>query len=254
VIPILAEAHRPVLERFARSRVVLAFDFDGTLAPIVRDPALARMRDRTRALLAAVAHRYPTLVITGRARSDAMSRLSGLPLVEVVGNHGIEPFESVERHATTVRVWAALLRHKLAGVEGVMIEEKGPSLSVHYRESRVRREALRAIDAAVAALGDGVRVVSGKLVKNVVPEGAPHKGSALQLLRARLELDTALYVGDDTTDEDVFALDEPGRLLSIRVGWDASSAAPYHLRDQREIDDLLEVLLTLRAQRRITAR
>jgi trehalose 6-phosphate phosphatase len=69
---------------------------------------------------------------------------------------------------------------------------------------------------------------------------------ALERERDRLGCDTALFVGDDDTDEDVFALDRPGRLLGIRVGRTPASQAPYCLRDQREIDDLLDRLIALR--------
>jgi trehalose 6-phosphate phosphatase len=90
-----------------------------------------------------------------------------------------------------------------------------------------------------------MRVVAGKLVVNVVPERAPHKGDALLALREK-ERPTAIYVGDDVTDEDVFVLDEPGALVSARIGRSVRSAAPYYLRDQREMDTLLEVLARAR--------
>jgi trehalose 6-phosphate phosphatase len=88
--------------------------------------------------------------------------------------------------------------------------------------------------------------MGGKLVVNLVPRGAPHKGMALERLRESLHCDTALYVGDDQTDEDVFALDDPGRLLTIRVGEKTTSRASFFLRDQACIDVLLERLLSLR--------
>ena len=68
---ILARANRDVLRQFACSRVLLAFDYDGTLAPIVSDPKQAAMRATTRALLSEIAKRYPCVVISGRARADA---------------------------------------------------------------------------------------------------------------------------------------------------------------------------------------
>ena len=64
--------------------------------------------------------------------------------------------------------------------------------------------------------------------------------------RERLRCDTAIYVGDDETDEDVFALDQPGRLLSIRVGAKQASAASYCVRGQAEVDGLLRALINLR--------
>jgi trehalose 6-phosphate phosphatase len=85
-------------------------------------------------------------------------------------------------------------------------------------------------------------------VVNILPHGAPHKGSALERERARLKCDTAIYVGDDETDEDVFALNQPGQLLTIRVGQRRSSAAAYFIESQRKMDDFLQVLLKFRQE------
>jgi trehalose 6-phosphate phosphatase len=144
-----------------------------------------------------------------------------------------------------VRRWAPLLRHSLAGLKGVWIEDKTYSIAVHYRHSREKKKARAAILEAAAHLGPS-RLIGGKLVINILPEGAPHKGMALLRERERLHCDTALYLGDDVTDEDVFGLDDPGRLLTIRVGAKRSSAASYYLRSQEAVDDLLDALLDLR--------
>jgi trehalose 6-phosphate phosphatase len=85
-------------------------------------------------------------------------------------------------------------------------------------------------------------------VVNLLPPGAPHKGVALERARRQLGCDTALYVGDDETDEDVFGLDQPGQLLGIRVGRREASRASYFVRDQRRVDDLLRALVALRRE------
>lgn len=242
---ILALANREVLDQFAWSNVLLAFDYDGTLAPIVDDPERAFMRPRTRALLEEAAVRYPTIVISGRAQADALSRLRGVRLHQVVGNHGLEPWNGTAVLQRQVKTWSALLRADLAGMKGVHLEDKTFSLAVHYRQSREKKKARAAIAHAVARLGP-VRVVGGKQVVNVLPEGAPHKGVALERERVRLGCDTALYVGDDETDEDVFALEQPG-LLTIRVGARNTSAATYFVPRQAAIDQLLTALIERRA-------
>lgn len=239
---ILAAANRPVLRRFARSRVLLAFDFDGTLAPIVGRPERAAMRRSTRVLLEAVAARRPCVVISGRARGDVGRRVAGVAAVDVIGNHGIERWQSPAGRLRAAGRWQPLLSTALATVRGVDIEDKGYSIAVHYRRSREKKKARDAVRAVAAALGD-VRVIPGKQVVNLLPAGAPNKGMALEDARARHRCDTAIYVGDDETDEDVFALDQPGRLLSIRVGRRPGSLAPYYLRSQADIDRLLEFLL-----------
>jgi trehalose 6-phosphate phosphatase len=142
-----------------------------------------------------------------------------------------------------------LLERQFRGHSGIAIEDKRFSLAVHYRHAPDCRLARMAILRA-AALLDGVRVIGGKRVVNLVPRDAPHKGSALQAVRARMRCEAALYVGDDDTDEDVFALADPGRLLTVRVGRKRGSRAAFYIRDQRRIDVLLGRLLTLREELR----
>lgn len=242
---VLAAESDQVLSQFASSHVLLAFDFDGTLAPIVADRSAASMRTETRVLLDRVCKLYPCAVITGRALIDIRGRLCGLPLNHVIGNHGLEPSDDAAKFQHQVASVRPELEAALEGFPGVDIEDKSLSLAVHYRRSRSRKEARRAIYDAVGGLAS-MRVVPGKLVVNVVPGGAPHKGDAVVRLRAQEGSDTAIYVGDDVTDEDVFELDQPGRLLSVRVGRSAASAADYFLRDQRQIDPFLSRLAELR--------
>jgi trehalose 6-phosphate phosphatase len=242
---ILSRAYRYILEQFACSSVLLAFDFDGTLAPIVADREQASMRPRTRARLVEVAKRYPIVVISGRSRADVLRRLAGTGVRDVVGNHGIEPWKATARLESLVRGWQPLLAARLSRWRGVRIEDKGVSVAIHYRQSRAKTLARAAILEAARELGD-VRVLGGKQVVNILPQGAPHKGLALERERRAHGCDTAIYVGDDETDEDAFGLEQPGRLLAIRVGAKRSSQAPYFIRTQLDIDELLHVLAEMR--------
>jgi len=244
---ILSRAGREVLQQFAWSNVLLAFDYDGTLAPIVRDPDKAAMRAATRRLLVEVAARYPCIVVSGRAQPDARRWLRGIRLQEVIGNHGIEPWQATRPMEEEVRRWAPLLVQRLSAFKGVRIENKTFSVAVHYRRSREKKRARAAILEAAAALGS-VRLIGGKQVVNILPEGAPHKGIALERERDRLRRDTAIYVGDDETDEDVFGLDQPGRLLTVRVGPKRTSQASYYVKSQAAVDELLAALVSLREQ------
>lgn len=243
---VLAPAQREVLARYAWSSALVGLDFDGTLAPIVPRPEDARLRARTRTLLDALTRAYPVAVLSGRARADVGARLEGLALRAVVGNHGLEPSGALARCHALVARWTPVLASALEGEPGIEIEDKTYSLALHFRRARKRRAAHAKILAAVARLPGHPRVIGGKLVVNVLPENAPHKGVALLRLREELGADTAIYVGDDVTDEDVFALDDPGRLLCIRVGASRRSAAPYYVESQAAVDELLRVLVTLR--------
>lgn len=244
----LSRGGREVLQQFAWSNLLVAFDYDGTLAPIVRDPDKAAMREATRRLLGQVAHLYPAIVVSGRSQRDARRWLRGIRLQQVIGNHGIEPGRATRPRMDEVERWAALLGQRLSPLKGVRIENKGFSVAVHYRQSREKKRARAAIVEAAAALGP-IRLIAGKQVVDIVPEGAPHKGIALERERDRLRCDTAIYVGDDETDEDVFGLDQPGRLLTVRVGPKSASHASYYVKDQAAVDELLAALVSLRQQR-----
>jgi len=251
---ILSASGLKALQEFAESNVFVGFDYDGTLAPIVEHPALARMGPATRALLAEVAELYPCAIISGRARSDVLSLLEGVPFLRVVGNHGVEvgpAARSVPRE--TVARWKEVLEKRCSGIPGLWIEDKTWSLAVHYRHTTRKTAARSAIVAAAASLPDA-RLVLGKQVVNLVHAAAANKGMAVLDVRAQLGCSAAIYVGDDVTDEDVFALERPGQLLAIRVGRSAGSRASWCLRDQEQIDDLLASLIAMRPARRAAAR
>jgi trehalose 6-phosphate phosphatase len=243
---LLARRNVGVLEPIACSRVLLAFDYDGTLAPIVARHQEAKMRRRTLALLVRLCRLYPCAVISGRSRRDVSGRLGGAPIPYVIGNHGSEPGADLLAFARDVRRVDPILRRALRDFQGVEVENKRYSFAVHYRQSRTRSAAEAAILDTVAALPVKMRCIPGKMLVNVVPAAAPTKGDAVLRLRSATKTDVAFFVGDDATDEDVFMVDEPGRLVGVRVGRSQTSAATYFLRDQAEIDVLLEKLAVLR--------
>jgi trehalose 6-phosphate phosphatase len=242
---ILAPRQAPLLATFAASNVLVAFDYDGTLAPIVSRPSRARMRATTKRLLMALAERYPCVVISGRSREDVVQRIDAVPVWHVAGNHGVEPWGEQAGYALRVRDWVRLLNERLAGLAGVEVEDKRYSVTVHYRRAGNKRHAIEAIESALRDLR-GFRTVGGKQALNLVPKGAPHKGAALERARRLLACDTAIYVGDDETDEDAFRSARPDRLLGIRIGQSRGSRARYRLREQRDIDRLLKALIDLR--------
>jgi len=236
-----------VADEIARTRTLLAFDFDGTLAPIIDDRAEAWMRDETRALLRAAALLYPCVVISGRTRADVAARVDGVPLVAVVGNHGAEAgFGPLDR-ALQERVasWRADLERSLRGAEGIEIEDKRFGIALHFRRARSWARAERRARSAAAAL-DGSVVFGGHAVVNVVPDDAPTKGDAIRALCRRLGTRIAVYVGDDRTDEEAFRSEVVA--ISIRIGGAPDSCATYSLETQAEVDDLLRALVAARAR------
>lgn len=243
---LFAKQNLELLAQLAWSNVLLAFDYDGTLAPIVADRELAKMRPKTAQLLCKVCQLYPCAVISGRSKADVAPRLGDARVKYLIGNHGLEPGRDLSEFAGEIALVRPQLELALSHCQGVELEDKIYSLAVHYRKSRQKRQARSAIRDAVLALPLAMRIVTGKLVVNVVPERAANKGDALLELREQEAANTAFYIGDDVTDEDVFTIDQPGRLFTVRVGRSKVSAAKYFLRDQREMDALLAKLVELR--------
>lgn len=245
MIHLFSEQGRRELDVFAQPGTLVALDYDGTLAPITVDPFQAHMLAATRQLLVRLARHRPSVILTGRSRRDALRLMDGVDGIEVIGNHGME-----SAHASSVAVldlvavWKAVLVERIAYAEGMSLEDKGYSLSLHYR---LAPDPLRAaaFAHAVAAGLPQARLVGGKCVLNVVPAAAPDKGSALLQELRRTGSRRAVFVGDDVTDEDVFRLDLPQQILSIRVGRSTRSLARYFLHDRDEVDQLLNHLAPL---------
>jgi trehalose 6-phosphate phosphatase len=248
VIHLFSEAGRRTLRAFAKPDTLVALDYDGTLAPIADDPFRAHMHAATRELLIGLVRCRPSVILTGRSRRDALRLLDGIDGIEVIGNHGMESL-----HTTSLAIldlvssWKPILMDRIAAMVGMSLEDKGYSLSLHYR---LAPDPLRAaaFAHAIAATLPRARLLGGKCVLNIVPADAPDKGQALLEELQRTALPRAVFVGDDVTDEDVFSLDLPQQILSVRVGHSPNSRAQYFLHDRNEVDQLLS-LLTLAAYR-----
>jgi trehalose 6-phosphate phosphatase len=233
-----------VLPSLLAGNPLLAFDFDGTLSPLVERPAAARLEPGTAARLRELAARRAVVVISGRSVADLAPRLAGIPLAGISGNHGVEPWGMTPETAQLVAGWVEALRRAFGGVEGVEIEDNLWSVTVDYRHAPDLEGVERRLCAFARAL-PRVRVLGGRHADlNLAPAGDHTKGTALAGHLRELGCASALYVGDDRTDEDIFGLDLP-ELVSIRIGQKTGSRARYFLHEQGEIDRLLDRLLAL---------
>lgn len=245
---LLTEAGRSDLRELLKTRSLYAFDFDGTLAKIVRDPHAARLGRPVRVRLEELAKRAPTAIISGRSVEDLRSRV-GTAVPHLIGNHGSEgPHtrrEDMQQVRETSSGWLQLVNERFQDEltqSGVFVESKSYSLSFHYRTADHRGEARALLSRIVAELSPPPRIVLGKCVVNVMPPTASHKGTALLEYMRRLDCSSALYVGDDETDEDVFALRD-ARILTVRIGKKNGSSARYFLKRQAEITEMLRLLV-----------
>lgn len=228
--------------RLVRRRLLVALDYDGTLAPQPRRGNDPRLPEREKRLLARLARHVHCVVISGRAFIDLKRRLSGLELDAVVGNHGCDDGQVRWRLMRQVAGWKAALLPVVRAQPGVRLEDKRYSLSVLLSTARHPARARRAVEQAAAQL-DGATIFGGRQVVNVVSARAPHKGDAVSRLRWRTKATAALYVGDDVGDEDVFRLGKQGWLTGVKVGRGGRSAAKYRVRSQRQVVTLLKALV-----------
>jgi trehalose 6-phosphate phosphatase len=225
---------------------LLAFDYDGVLAPIIANHHGAPMPARTRRLLVSLAARLPVAIVSGRSYAKLLRVARGIS-PWLVGSHGYDylgPVRPAPAEREQVDAWEQRLAEAVARWPGAALEHKRTNLCLHWARVPPRRRpaAARAL-AATARRLPGVRLVPGKNVLNVLPAGFPTKGDAIRRLVAQLGCRRALFVGDDVTDEDVFAL--PRRLvLGVHVGRGPSRAA-YRLEDHEEVNALLERLVEL---------
>jgi trehalose 6-phosphate phosphatase len=138
---ILSPQNFSLLRKFASANVLVGFDFDGTLAPIVSQPEKAALRPSTQRLLRKLASLYPCVVVSGRGRDAMRKKLRGIPVREVIGNHGIEPWHASPAMARAVNRWLPILKQGLSEFPGVLVEDKHFSITVHYRNVRDKRAA-----------------------------------------------------------------------------------------------------------------
>ena len=250
--PLFSNEGREELRRLARSSALYAFDFDGTLAPIVADPALARAADRVTRPLAQLARLVPVAVLSGRAQRDLIERLP-CEIAYLVGNHGNEGLpeqRDAGRLAEICRLWRTSLELRLQapGGQGVRLEDKGRSLSLHYRSAADPAAASSFLRALARALTPQPTVIDGKMVLNLLPPGAMTKFEALQALVQHEGVGQVLFVGDDDTDEIAFER-APPHWMTVRIDPTGTTAARYCLKEQASIEVLLAHLLAEHADR-----
>jgi trehalose 6-phosphate phosphatase len=236
------------LGRLPQLRALFAFDFDGTLAPIVLVPDQARMTTGVARRLARLSQLAPVAVISGRSLSDLRARIPPEVLL-CVGNHGSEATTAgpdVDAMRQTCSSWMSQLRERLGGDDGdgIIVENKGVTLSVHFRMARDRTRAEQLIAGWIEELVPRPRVIGGKFVFNLLPQQARDKFEALVDIAERTGVDTVVFVGDDLTDEIVFE-QAPPHWITVRVERHRDSRAQFYIHDQSDVAILLDRLIAM---------
>jgi trehalose 6-phosphate phosphatase len=249
-----------ICRRIKRSKQkLLLFDYDGTLTPIVDSPEMANLTLGTKKLLASLVHRPSVKVgiISGRALLDIKDRV-GLRGIIYAGNHGFEIegpdiqfiHPLTEEISSIIRLMSTVLQRAMSSIKGVIVEDKGVTLSVHYR--LVDQDKITAVNnmfentVGIANRLGKIKITSGKKVHEVRPAISWNKGNAVNLIFDRVSRPNRkadvlpLYLGDDLTDEDAFKAVNDLDGISILIG-EASqqSAAAYYLNSTSEVESFL---------------
>ncbi len=236
--------------------ILLLLDYDGTLTPIAERPedaALLPPRTKDHLALLLQMPRYSIGIVSGRAVDDVAARV-GIEDVIYTGNHGLEILYQGGRwvHPEAARLRPKLteirkrLDEELGHIPGLLLEDKGVTVSIHYRFAagdpgeEVRQRVARVLEPFAV----NFHLTEGKKVLEIRPAVSFHKGTAIHTVAQMFsvkESDLVVYIGDDETDEDAFAALKP-KDISIRVGESISSRAAYFVRDTDEVCALLEAL------------
>ncbi len=242
--------HWPEISARIRSAgsIAVFLDFDGTLAPIQTTPAEVRLSAPMRLAIGRLAANKRTRVwiISGRKRDDVREK-TGLHRIRYLGVHGWETGFPVALDPEIQRQLDSARRGLETGIEnlpGVWIEDKGPALAIHYRQAGESDSAIaRAlVREQMVHLNGAFRLMSGKKVWEILSREVGDKGSAIRReLGRRDHRALAVYVGDDSTDEQAFAALPDG--VTVRVGrGSALTRAQFQVRNPADVRLFLEKL------------
>lgn len=229
----------------------LMTDIDGTIAPIAPTPDAAQVSPVARAQLQRLAQHFDVVAaISGRAPGTAAAMI-GLPELTYIGNHGFEVWkdglaEPVPEAQPYVASIGAAIRAAQAEITlpGVIFEDKHVTATVHYRQVADPAQATELIGAVLRRLAavHGLRLTQGQMVWELRPPLDINKGTAARALVQHYGLRSAIFLGDDRTDADVFTAlrelrgtdaDRPS-IMTLGVGV-LGAETPLIVREQADL-------------------
>jgi trehalose-phosphatase len=246
----LAQVVSEVRDRIGSGVCVSLFlDFDGTLVPIEADPTSPRLDPATAETLKLISSQdcLVTTIISGRAVEDLYTRIRLKGLI-YAGNHGLEIFGRrlcfVESVASSRRKQleklCEQLNAQLQPIAGSLVEFKGLTASVHYRQvAELRHRTVeRTVRMAVARTGGLFRLNPGRKVFEIMPDSGWHKGAAVRWINSHIQEEVlSVYLGDDTSDEEAFRVLPDA--ITIKVGGAPITCARYQLPNPTAVHEFL---------------
>ena len=226
----------------------MLLDLDGTLAPIVERPQDVQIPDEIRRLLPVLSARYGLVAFISGREITELQRIVGLEAAAYSGNHGVEirlrdgrglPVPEAQPGTKPLREFAARWAPDVLGGWGVWLEDKGATLTFHYRtapDPDLAAARLRE-HVAPAAVAEGLLAEPGRMSLEVHPGGPVNKGTAFRaLLDEHPKVRRAVSLGDDRTDVTIWRefrkLVDAGRLdTAIAIGVRSDETPPEVLEE-----------------------
>jgi len=230
-------------------------DYDGTLTPIVNNPAKANLSASMRTTLQHLATLCEVAIISGRDLQDVQERV-GVDNIWYAGSHGFDiagPGGEHTEYQEGLDYLPALdaaeqrLRPALEDISGCLVERKKFSIAIHYRQvAQDEVDSVKRTVERIHANHSELRLMEGKKIFELQPDIEWNKGKAIHWLISKLELNKRcfilLYIGDDVTDEDAFrALGAEGSGILV-AGEEQQTFATYRLADPAEVEIFLNRL------------
>lgn len=249
------------VERLFLESIFLMSDYDGTLTPIVDRPKNAELSDGMKKRLVQLANFCPVGIISGRSLEDLKSRV-GIESIYYSGNHGYEISgpgidfvkDEGKQAKSAIKDICEKVRERSSSTEGVIVEDKGVTASIHYRlvseDDLPEVERIIEEEAGPYRSKEIVEIYRGKKVFDIRPGGEWDKGKAVSYLRATEFGEEALpvYLGDDVTDEDVFFTLKDRGLGILVSDEERESDADFRLNGVDEVKVFLGKLVKLLEQ------
>lgn len=204
---------KPLLPVLWQKPLAIFSDIDGTISPIAPHPEQAIVPPSIVQALKALIEKGTLVVIVSGRQLQQARRMVGIENAVYVGNHGLSVWEggqeeTVDTTTTGFLYSARSALGELAGlkIQGLVLEDKGPVIAIHYRQTPDKETARRQILAAinVSSSAQSFQVHEGRMVIELRPALAVNKGTIIPRLVERHSLGGLVCLGDDLTDIDMF--------------------------------------------------
>ncbi len=236
-----------IIEEIPRDGIFIFLDYDGTLTPIVESPDKAILSEDMHSMIIKLKEIMPVAIVTGRSLNNIMDILKMKDII-YAGNHGAEIWDGkklvmgkqLSESKKALEKIVRELKEVLSFVQGVIVEDKGITASIHFR--MVASKDICKMHNIFWAIADGYKglfsITSGKKVFEIRPHDIWNKGDAVKWIWENFANNRIpIYLGDDLTDEDAFKVIK-GKGIGISIG--KSKEAEFYLRTQEEVKKLLQ--------------